>query len=90
MNSLRVSVLSPARGNGSGGEGAATRGPFKCKLYYYHANKILVSIPTRSPSALLQIKGLATEYTTVKWSIKILNYKLNENKLTKRTHLMKI
>ena len=44
---------------------------FKCKLLCYHANWILVSIPTRSPSASLQIKGLATKYTTVKWPIVI-------------------
>ena len=30
---------------------------------------MLVSITTKSPSALLQIKGLATKYTTVKWPI---------------------
>ena len=42
---------------------------FKCKLLCYHANKILVSITTRSPSASLQIKGLATKCTTVKWPI---------------------
>ena len=42
---------------------------FKCKLLCYQANWILVSIPTRSPSASLQIKGLATKYTTVKWPI---------------------
>ena len=42
---------------------------FKCKLLCYHANLILVSISTRSPSASLQIKGLATKYTTVKWPI---------------------
>ena len=39
---------------------------FKCKLLCYHANLILVSITTRSPSASLQVKGLATKYTTVK------------------------
>ena len=43
---------------------------FKCKLLCYHANKILVSITTWSPSASLQIKSLATKYTTVKWLIK--------------------
>ena len=42
---------------------------FKCKLLCYHANWILVSITTRSPSASLQIKGLATKYTTVKWPL---------------------
>ena len=42
---------------------------FKCKLLCYHANWILVSITTRSPSASIQIKGLATKYTTVKWPI---------------------
>ena len=42
---------------------------FKCKLLCYHANWILVSITTRSPSASLQIEGLATKYTTVKWPI---------------------
>ena len=42
---------------------------FKCKLLFYHANQILVSITTRLPSASLQIKGLATKYTTVKWCI---------------------
>ena len=42
---------------------------FKCKSLCYHANWILVSIPTRSPSASLQIKGLATKYTTVKWPL---------------------
>ena len=44
---------------------------FKCKLLYYHANWILVSITTRSPSASPQIKGLATKCTTVKWPIKL-------------------
>ena len=44
---------------------------FKCKLFCYHANWILVSITTRSPSASLQIKGLATKYITVKWPIVI-------------------
>ena len=34
-------------------------------LTYY----ILVSITTRSSSASLQIKGLATKYTTVRWLI---------------------
>ena len=43
---------------------------FKCKLLCYNTNKILVSITTRSPSASLQIKSLATKYTTVKWLIK--------------------
>ena len=42
---------------------------FKFKLLCYHANKILVSIPTWSTSATLQIKGLATKYPTVKWPI---------------------
>ena len=42
---------------------------FKCKLLCYHANQILVSITTWSPSASLQIQGLATQYTTVKWPI---------------------
>ena len=42
---------------------------FKCKLPCYHANKILISIPTWSTSASLQIKSLATKYTTVKWPI---------------------
>ena len=42
---------------------------FKCKLLCYHANKILVSNTTRSPSASLQNKGLATKYITVKWPI---------------------
>ena len=42
---------------------------FKCKLLCYHANWILVSITTGSPSASLQIKGLATKYTTVKFPI---------------------
>ena len=41
----------------------------KCKLLCYHADQILVSITTRSPSASLQVKGLATEYTTVKWAV---------------------
>ena len=36
---------------------------FKCKLFSY---LILVSITTRSLSASLQMKGLATKYTTVK------------------------
>ena len=40
---------------------------FKCKLLCYHANQIQVT--TRSPSASLQIKGLATKYITVKWPI---------------------
>ena len=39
---------------------------FKCKLLCYHANEILVSITTRSPSAS---KSLVTKYTTVKWLI---------------------
>ena len=38
---------------------------FKCKLLCYHAIQILVSTTARSPSATLQIKGLATKYTTV-------------------------
>ena len=38
---------------------------FKCKLLCYHAIQILVSTTPRSPSATLQIKGLATKYTTV-------------------------
>ena len=38
---------------------------FKCKLLGYHAIQILVSTTARSPSATLQIKGLATKYTTV-------------------------
>ena len=42
---------------------------FKYKLLCYHANQILVSIITRSPSASLQIRGLATKYTTAKWPI---------------------
>ena len=42
---------------------------FKCKLLCYHANWILVSTTTRSPSASLQIKGLATKYTTGRWPI---------------------
>ena len=42
---------------------------FKCKLLCYHANWILVSITTGSPSASLQIKGLATKCTTVKLPI---------------------
>ena len=44
---------------------------FKYRLLCYHANEILVPITTRSPSASLQIKGLATtcKYTTVKWPI---------------------
>ena len=42
---------------------------FKYKLPCYHANQILMSITTRSPSASLEIEGLATKYTTVKWSI---------------------
>ena len=42
---------------------------FKYKLPCYHANKILISIPTWSTSASLQIKSLATKYTTVKWPI---------------------
>ena len=44
---------------------------YKCKLLCYHSNWILVSITTRSPSASLQIKGLATKYTTVKCPIVI-------------------
>ena len=39
---------------------------FKCELFCYYANLILVSITTRSLSASLQMKGLATKYTTVK------------------------
>ena len=38
---------------------------FKCKLLCYHSIQILVSTTARSPSATLQIKGLATKYTTV-------------------------
>ena len=38
---------------------------FKWKLLCYHAIQILVSTTTRSPSPTLQIKGLATKYTTV-------------------------
>ena len=38
---------------------------FKCKLLCYHTNLILVSMTTRSPSASLQIKGLASKYTAV-------------------------
>ena len=48
---------------------------FKCKLICYHANQMLVSITTRSPSASLQIKGLATKYTTIKWPIKHIEHK---------------
>ena len=39
---------------------------------------ILVSITTRSPSALLQIKGLATKYTSVKWPIRELRCICNQ------------
>ena len=39
---------------------------FKCTLLSYLASKILVSITTISPLASLQIKDLATKYTTVK------------------------
>ena len=53
---------------------------FKCKLLCYHANWILVSITTRSPSASLQIKGLATKYTTVKWPI-VPHFALDINRL---------
>ena len=42
---------------------------FKCILLCYRANWILVSIATWSTSASLQIKDLATNYTTVKWPI---------------------
>ena len=42
---------------------------FKYKLLCYHAKLILVSITTGSPSASLQIKGLASRFTTVKWPI---------------------
>ena len=38
---------------------------FKCKLLCYHTNLILVSMTTRSPSASLQIKGLASKYTAL-------------------------
>ena len=38
----------------------------KCTLLSYLASKILVSITTMSPLASLQIKDLATKYTTVK------------------------
>ena len=48
--------------------------PFNCKLLCYHANEIPVSLTTRSPSASLQIKGLATKYTTVKWPIPFNNF----------------
>ena len=44
---------------------------FKWKLLCYHANQILVSITTRSPSASLQIKGFATKHITVKWPIEV-------------------
>ena len=37
--------------------------------FFVNANSILVFITTRSPSASLQIKGLAAKYTTLKWSI---------------------
>ena len=40
---------------------------FRCKLLRHFAHYILVPNTTRSPSASLQIKGLATKYTTVKW-----------------------
>ena len=42
---------------------------FKCKLPCCYANQVLVYTTTRSPSASLQIKSLATKYTTVKWPI---------------------
>ena len=44
---------------------------FKCKLLCNYTNKILVSVTTWSTSASLQIKGLATKYTTVKWPIRV-------------------
>ena len=53
---------------------------FKYKLHCYHANQILVSITTRSPSASFQIKGLATKYTTVKWPFVEPFESLKENK----------
>ena len=37
--------------------------------FFVNAKSILVFITTRSPSASLQIKGLAAKYTTLKWSI---------------------
>ena len=43
--------------------------PFESKLFFYHANKILVSIPKWSLSASLQIEGLATKYTNINWAI---------------------
>ena len=54
---------------------------FKCKLLCYHANLILVSTTTRSPSASLQRKGFATKYTTVKWPIECPKTKKKETKL---------
>ena len=55
---------------------------FKCKLLCYHANLILVSSTTRSPSASLQRKGFATKYTTVKWPIECPKTKKKGNKTT--------
>ena len=43
--------------------------PFESRLFFYHANKILVSIPKWSLSASLQIEGLATKYTNINWAI---------------------
>ena len=42
---------------------------FKYKLLCYHADQILVFITTWSTSASLQIKDLATKYTTVEWPV---------------------
>ena len=41
------------------------------QIICYRANWILVSITTRSSSASVQIKGLETKYTTVKWPIAV-------------------
>ena len=46
---------------------------FRCKLLRHFAHYILVPNTTRSPSASLQIKGLATKYITVKWPIEHLS-----------------
>ena len=46
--------------------------PFKGKLLCYHANLIMVSITTLSTSASLQIKGLATKYTTKKQGLLVI------------------
>ena len=46
---------------------------------------MLVSITTRSPSVSLQIKGLASKYTTVKWPVGIGSYTDNIHTVTQNS-----